>query len=196
MPDLVKSIFEGVRRTQEIIGSLRIYSRMDSTITDKKDIHELIHGALQILKSRYKKEIQLKTSFSSVPLVTINSGKIIQVLVNIVSNAIDAIMEKGGDDTGVISIKTGIREVDGINYVVVDITDNGTGIPEAIKGKVLDPFFTTKDVGQGTGLGLSISIGIVREHKGMIEIESNADEGTIVSVFLPVDEKDMKNNAQ
>ncbi|MBU0991985.1 MAG: transporter substrate-binding domain-containing protein [Proteobacteria bacterium] len=196
VPELVSSIFEGVRRTEDIIGSLRIYSRMDEAVTDQKDIHELIKASLQILRSRYKKEIELKEAYAAVPLIFLNSGKIIQVFVNILSNAIDAIKGKDLAGKGTILIKTGVRSIDGREYVWVDIADNGGGIPDTIKDKVFDPFFTTKDVGQGTGLGLSISIGIVREHGGMIQINSALNIGTTVSVFLPVNQGSEKKNEQ
>lgn len=98
---------------------------------------------------------------------------------NIISNAIDAIKEKG-----VITIKTALHNSK--NSIIISVKDNGEGIDAKVKDRIFDPFFTTKEVGKGVGLGLSISYGIIQEHKGIIVCESEKGKGTEFIIELPI----------
>lgn len=217
IPELMHNLKEGVNRTQEIVLSLRLYSRMDDFDFKKIDLHLLIDAALVILKNRYYQIIEVVKQYGEISEVYGNPGKVIQVFTNIIANSVDAIQsmgsgssermvsgldrwvvqdsgESGAPDSAAsdkkkVIISTHMVSRGGIRYVAIDIHDNGPGISKADLDKIFDPFFTTKDVGKGSGLGLSISIGIIREHKGMIEVTSTPEFGTTFSVLLPVTEE-------
>ncbi len=189
MPEMVRNVLEGIRRTEEIIGSLRTYSRLDKVETEKTDLHELIEAALVILKNRHKKQIRILKHYAPLPSISAHPGKLIQVLINILSNAIDAVQKKKEPEHAVISIETTEQLRNKTNYVLIQISDNGPGIPKDILNNIFDPFFTTKAVGEGVGLGLAISFGIMQEHQGTIEVHSNPDEGTTFSLLLPVNQE-------
>ncbi|MBF0241579.1 MAG: response regulator [Desulfamplus sp.] len=201
LPELMNNIKEGVNRTQEIVLSLRLYSRMDDFEFKKADIHTLIDASLVILKNRYsQQQIFVKKEYAQeIPQIYGHPGKLTQVFTNIIANAIDALQSfdlNGVKNKKEITIKTVLESKDDQQYVAVSIQDNGDGISLEHLDKIFDPFFTTKDVGKGSGLGLSISIGIIREHKGLIEVvSSNQSEdikselrasGTTFSLFLPI----------
>ncbi|MBF0112502.1 MAG: response regulator [Desulfamplus sp.] len=201
LPELMNNIKEGVNRTQEIVLSLRLYSRMDDFEFKKADIHTLIDASLVILKNRYsQQQIFVKKEYAQeIPQIYGHPGKLTQVFTNIIANAIDALQScdlNGVKNKKEITIKTVLESKDDQQYVAVSIQDNGSGISSEHLDKIFDPFFTTKDVGKGSGLGLSISIGIIREHNGLIEVvSSNQSEdikselrasGTTFSLFLPI----------
>jgi two-component system, NtrC family, sensor kinase len=186
IPDLLNNIQEGVRRTEEIVNSLRTYSRMDHLSPEMTDVHKLINASLVVLKPRYKQIITIEKKYGPLPELSVQPGRLIQVLTNIISNAIDAIQSKGSLEKETITIKTFIQMEATGTYGVIEIGDTGSGVPEALRDKIFDPFFTTKDVGKGTGLGLSICLGIIQDHKGRIEIKSITGVGTMVSILLPL----------
>lgn len=186
---LLGHIQEGVRRTEEIVNSLRTYSRMDTPADEKTDVHALINASLVVLKPRYKGSISIEKAYGPVPALRVQPGRLIQVFTNILSNAIDAIHGKAAQQQGTITIRTTLQTRESGVYVVIEFCDTGPGIPEAFLDKVFDPFFTTKDVGKGTGLGLSISLGIIQDHNGQIEITSIPGSGTTVSVLLPLEKE-------
>jgi signal transduction histidine kinase len=99
---------------------------------------------------------------------------------NILSNAIDAIKGKG-----VITISTSKSN----GFIEINITDTGSGMPEHIKAKIFDPFYTTKEVGEGTGLGMSISHGIIEKHSGSIKVHSESGKGSEIIIILPLTQK-------
>lgn len=189
IPDLLNNILEGVRRTEEIVNSLRTYSRMDHLPADKMDVHKLINASLVVLKPRYKQIISIEKIYGPLPELSVQPGKLIQVLTNIIANAIDAIQSKGSLEKETITIKTFLQKEANGTYGVIEIGDTGSGVPETLQDKIFDPFFTTKDVGKGTGLGLSISLGIIQDHQGRIEINSIPGKGTKVSVLLPLEKE-------
>ena len=189
IPELVSNILEGVRRTEEIVNSLRSYSRLESAGSQIINIHDMINSSLSILRTRYKNRIAIVKEFQGLPSVSGHPGKLIQVFINIIGNAIDALERMDNVKERQITIKTSPYSQDESPWVRIDITDNGPGIPETLLSRIFDPFFTTKEVGKGTGLGLSISIGIVKEHKGTIEVENREDGGTTFSLLLPAAEE-------
>ncbi len=185
IPTLLSHIQEGVRRTEEIVQSLRLYARKDSLVKEKTDLHQLVDAALVILSPRYRKTIPIQKHYGNLPKIAVHPGGMIQVITNVLSNAIDAIEAKPVREGESITITTSLLRRDK-EVAVLSVQDTGIGIPDAIREKIFDPFFTTKDVGKGTGLGLSISLGIVQEHGGSIEINSIQGKGTTVSILLPV----------
>lgn len=178
--NLLKGIEEGANRTSEIVKGLRNFSRLDQNLIKKTDLNEGIESTLTLLHSLYKDKIEIKKNFGKIPEVECFPGQINQVLMNILSNAIQAIPEKGE-----IFIET--REEEGT--IKISIRDTGGGMSEATKQKIFDPFFTTKEVGKGTGLGLSISYGIIEKHNGKIEVNSVIGKGTQFIITLPIHQK-------
>ncbi len=184
---LVTELFENVRigaeRTAEIVGELRQYSRSDEESYTEFDIHDSIELALKLLYNEYKQDIIISKYFDDIPSFIGNSGKINQVMVNIIKNSIDAL--KTTDNSAKrITITTQKVQRYNSDFIEVDICDNGHPIPQEYLQKIFDPFFTTKEPGKGTGLGLSISLSIINSHSGEIEAE-NTLEGPKFSIFLP-----------
>ena len=166
----------GLDRIRDLIVKLRTFSRLDEGEFKHVDIVECIESVLTLLQHRLKEGIKVTKKYGDVKIVPCYPGPLNQVIMNVLSNAIDAI-----EGEGEIVIST---EQAGPMFSI-SITDTGRGIPDAIRDRVFDPFFTTKAVGQGTGLGLSISYGIVKKHGGEIEIRSKEGRGTEVIVRIP-----------
>lgn len=175
--ELLKGIEEGASRTTEIVKGLRNFSRLDQNIIKKANMNEGIESTLTLLHSVYKDRIEIEKDLGEIQEVECLPGQINQVLMNILSNAIQAIHDKGE-----IFIKTWEEEP----MVKISIKDTGSGMSEVTKQKIFDPFFTTKEVGKGTGLGLSISYGIIEKHKGKIEVISEPGKGTEFIISLPI----------
>lgn len=175
--ELLKGIEEGANRTTEIVKGLRNFSRLDQNIIKKANMNEGIESTLTLLHSVYKDRIEIEKDLGEIQEVECLPGQINQVLMNILSNAIQAIHDKGE-----IFIKTWEEEP----MVKISIKDTGSGMSEVTKQKIFDPFFTTKEVGKGTGLGLSISYGIIEKHKGKIEVNSEPGKGTEFIISVPI----------
>ena len=177
--DLLKGIEDGAMRTSEIVKGLRNFSRLDQNVFLKANLNESLESTLTLLHSSYKNRINVIKELGNIEEVECFPGKINQVFMNILSNAIQAIPSEG-----TIFIRT--KQLD--DLVKISIKDTGAGMSEAVRKKIFDPFFTTKDVGKGTGLGLSISFGIVQKHNGEIEVFSAPGEGTEFVISLPVNQ--------
>ena len=178
IPHIIKDIKVGAERTAEIVKGLRNFARMDQDVYEPLKINEGIETSLLLLKNKYKNSIEIVKNYAeNLPELTCYPGKINQALLNILSNAIDAI-----EDKGKIWISTYLVE----KNICITIVDNGCGIPEKALSKIFDPFFTTKPVGKGTGLGLSITYGIINEHGGSINVNSEVNEGTEFIITLPL----------
>lgn len=173
---LLDGMEDGAQRTSKIVLGLRNFSRLDEDDYKFVDIHEGIDSTLTLLSNKLGNRIQVHKNYGEIPPVECLPGKINQVLMNILNNAIQAIKE-----TGSIFITT--RKQD--DFVFISIRDTGQGIPEKVKNHIFDPFYTTKDVGEGTGLGLSISYGIIEKHHGTIEVKSEVGEGAEFVIRLP-----------
>jgi len=175
--DLLKGIEDGAMRTSEIVKGLRNFSRLDQNVYLKANLNESLESTLTLLHSSYKNRIVIIKELGEIEEVECFPGKINQVFMNILSNAIQAIPGQG-----TIFIRT--RQV--VDIVKISVKDTGAGMSESVRKKIFDPFFTTKDVGKGTGLGLSISFGIIQKHNGEIEVFSTPGEGTEFVISLPV----------
>jgi PAS domain S-box-containing protein len=171
---------EGLRRIQQIVKDLRDFARADDGTLESCDLNVGIASTVNIILGRAKRQgIELTTDLHPLPQVTCHPGKINQVVMNLLSNAIDATNEGGH-----ILVRTEVApEADGVRIV---ISDDGQGIPPEIRDKIFDPFFTTKPIGQGTGLGLSISYGIAKAHGGRIDVTSEPGKGSTFTVWLPL----------
>lgn len=168
-------------RCTKIVGGLLAFAREHKPERVMSDINEVIEEACSLRKYELRvDDVSLMTDLdSSIPETSLDPYQMQQVFINLINNAHHALIEKGGGRLKITSRSTG-------DNIIVDFIDNGLGIPEDIRRKIFDPFFTTKKTGKGTGLGLSICYGIVNEHGGTIEVESNPDQGTCFSIKLPI----------
>lgn len=179
---LLSGISEGAKRTAEIIKSLKNFSRLDENDTKPVDLNEGLASTLVLVKNTFPDHLTVIKEFGDIPKVECLPGKINQVFMNLISNAIHAIKNKESDDPGILTIKSW---QDG-DHVKISISDNGTGMSDAVKQRIFEPFFTTKDVGEGTGLGLSIVFRIIESHHGNIDVVTNLGAGTEFIINLPV----------
>jgi two-component system, NtrC family, sensor kinase len=176
--DRLGEMREGLTRVKELVLDLRTFSRLDEGEFKTVDIVEAMDTVLLLLKHKMNSRIQVEKRYGPSRLLHCSAGRINQVLMNLTANAVDAIAGNGR-----IVITTGQTP----QVFTISIRDTGAGIPESIRGKIFDPFFTTKPVGQGTGLGLAISYGIVQDHGGSIEVQSEEGLGTEFIVKIPLD---------
>ncbi|OLP18247.1 histidine kinase [Leptolyngbya sp. 'hensonii'] len=188
---LLQSMKVGTDRIQQIVVSLRNFSRLDEAEFKAVDLHEGIDNTLLILQHRLKATpespaIEVMTNYGQLPLVECYPGQLNQVFMNLLANAIDALEELNQRQTeaGKIWIST---QVTVEHQVQIVIADNGPGIPASLQSRVFDPFFTTKAIGKGTGLGLSISYQIVTEkHNGKMWCDSIPEKGTKFVIEIPI----------
>lgn len=182
LPKIISSIKMGTERIKSIVVSLRNFSRLDEAEIKAADLHEGIDSTLLILSHRLDREVQIIQTYGDLPLVECHQAQVNQVFMNIISNAIDAMLESDTQPKKIAIETEKVAE----NRVMVKIRDNGPGIPPEIRDKIFDPFFTTKPVGKGTGLGLSICYQIIEKHGGKIEVMSQPGKGTEFAIALPV----------
>ncbi len=181
--NLLKGIYEGASRTSEIVKGLRIFSRVDEDDLKKADVNAGIESTLVIINNLLNNRIKVIKELDRLPLIECYPGKLNQVFLNILANAVHAINKKFGDKTGgELKISSYSKE----DFIFIKISDNGIGMDENAKKKVFDPFFTTKDAGEGTGLGMSIAFNTINKHKGHIHLSSVPGEGTEFILQLPV----------
>jgi signal transduction histidine kinase len=185
--DLIKMIASmniGAERISEIVLSLRNFARLDQAEMKFVNIHEGIDSTLLILSYKLKHQIEIVKNYADLPLVECYPSQLNQVLLNIINNAIDALLTQTELTVKQIVIQTVLDDVP--NQFQIRIRDNGSGIPPEVKAKIFDPFFTTKSVGKGTGLGLSICYQIIEKHQGKIEVISQLEQGTEFVIVLPI----------
>ncbi|MEL7246043.1 MAG: ATP-binding protein [Cyanobacteria bacterium J06643_5] len=190
---ILQSMQVGTQRIRDIVLSLRNFSRLDEADFKQVDIHEGIDSTLLILQNRLKiasyfSEIAVIKEYKKLPLVECYPSQLNQVVMNIISNAIDSletnINNKNQSSEPVIRIGT---ELSDNNHVTIRIADNGCGMTEKVHSKMFDPFFTTKPVGDGTGLGLPIAYKIiVSKHKGKLSCNSVLGKGAEFIIEIPV----------
>ncbi len=174
---LITSCSGGAQRIKEIVLGLRAFSRLDEAERKAVDLHEGIDSTLTLLDHHLKDHVTVVKDYGQLPMVECYAGQLNQVLMNLITNAADAI-----DGEGQITIATAATD----DHVTISVEDNGVGMPDDVKSQVFVPFFTTKEVGSGTGLGLSISYGIIEKHGGQIDVDSTVGEGTIFTITLPM----------
>ena len=180
---LLSGITDGATRTAEIVKGLRIFSRLDEDDLKKANLNEGLDATLIIINNLLNNSIKVVKKYCNLPLVECYPGKLNQVFLNILTNAIYAIKKKHGENNGgEIILSTAVEN----GFVFVSITDNGTGMDENTKRRLFEPFFTTKDVGEGTGLGLSIAYNTINKHGGQIIVNSELGKGTEFIIKLPL----------
>ncbi len=180
LDDLIKDVNYGVSRTIEIVKGLRVFSRLDEEEAKNANINENIDATLTLLRNKTKDRIEITKHYDeSMKDIECFPGQLNQVFMNILNNAVQAMPEDKKDAE--ITIYTEESK----EGVMIRIKDNGVGIPEEIKDRIWEPFFTTKEVGVGTGLGMSITYGIIEKHGGKIELISEIGKGTEFAISLP-----------
>jgi two-component system NtrC family sensor kinase len=175
--DRIATSGAGAERIRNLVLKLRTFSRLDEGERKLASVSECVASVLTILEHRLQGRVDIETRFGEPDVIECFPSLLNQAIMNLVSNAIDAI-----EDRGSVTITTGKS---GDSYLIV-VTDTGHGIPEQVKQRVFEPFFTTKPVGQGTGLGLSISYAIVQTHGGSLELAPRPGGGTVATIALPL----------
>lgn len=177
--ELIEAIKTGIDRITKIVKGLRTFSRMDSEEKSLFDVEETITSSLIILQNKFKYKIEINKRFAKNNKIYGFPGKMGQVILNLIMNAIQAILDKG-----TISITTQRDEQKNQYKIIVE--DDGIGMNEATRQKIFDPFFTTKNPGEGTGIGMSIVHTIIEEHKGKIFVNSELGRGSTFTIQLPI----------
>ncbi len=184
---ILKSTRQGVKRVSDIVQNLRGFARLDQAAIDRVDLHAAIASSLELMRGRLERhQTEVVLNLGEIPRIICAPAQINQVILNLLLNAQQAI-----EATGRVGGRIEIRTQASRKVVILEVTDDGCGIPEEIHSRIFDPFFTTKPVGEGTGLGLSISHSIVSDHGGRIELESTPGQGSRFRVILPVEGKGM-----
>jgi signal transduction histidine kinase len=175
---LLKSLNIGIERISAIVQGLNQFSRNNEDMDEDCEIHPILDNCLVMLHNKFTHKIDIIKEYTREQAICKgNVGKLHQVFLNVLTNSIQAITEKGK-----IIVKTIIED----RSVIIKISDNGIGIEKVHLNQIIDPFYTTKPPGAGTGLGLSISDAIIKEHKGKLEFESEPKKGTNVIITLPL----------
>lgn len=174
---LTEDNLEGLEELTQLAQGLKDFSRLDRAPVENFNVNDGVERTLIIAKNMLKTRIRVHTDLGQVPDITCAPSQINQVLLNIITNASQAI-----EGEGELFIKTYAND----GHVVVRIRDTGTGIDPEIMARIRDPFFTTKEVGSGTGLGLSIVEEILSKHNGRLEIDSTVGHGATFTVYLPI----------
>jgi signal transduction histidine kinase len=176
---LLDEIGQSARRIGDLVTAIKEYTYMDQGELQEVDIHRDLENTLRILKHKLK-EIQIERQFDpDLPRLMAHGGQLNQVWTNLIDNAADALSGKGQ-----ISLITRCEN----NFIMVEVTDNGPGIPPEILPRIFEPFFTTKGVGAGTGLGLDTAYRIIQQHNGTIEVQSHPGQTRFI-IRLPLGEK-------
>ncbi|MGD8339514.1 MAG: ATP-binding protein [Gammaproteobacteria bacterium] len=186
--DLMRDSIDGIADLTEMAQSLKDFSRLDRAPIDSFDVNAGLDKTLNIARNSIKHKADVRKEYGDIPSIECSPSKINQVFLNLLTNAAQAIEERGE-----IVISTALEDD---SQVVVSISDTGCGIPKENLERICDPFFTTKEVGSGTGLGLSIVADIVRSHSGKLEIESQPGAGSTFKVILPIKQPEQTGDVE
>ncbi len=184
-PDALDRALEGIDRVGSIVRSMTEFAHPDSHTKADVDLNRAIKTTLNMARNEYKSVAELETDLGDIPQVRCLAGDFNQVVLNLVLNAAHAISDivEGTHAKGKITVRT--RAIS--DYVEISIRDTGHGIPESVRGRIFEPFVTTKEVGRGTGQGLALSRGIVVEKlKGSLHFETETGKGTTFYIRLPM----------
>jgi signal transduction histidine kinase len=183
-PDALDRALEGIGRVGSIVRSMTEFAHPDTRTKADIDLNRAIKTTLNMARNEYKTVAEVETDFGDIPSVHCHAGDINQVVLNLLLNAAHAISDvvDGTSAKGRITVRT--RALG--DFVEISIRDTGDGIPEAVRGRIFEPFVTTKEVGRGTGQGLALSRGIVVEKlKGSLHFETETGKGTTFFIRLP-----------
>jgi signal transduction histidine kinase len=178
----LRQIESSAARISDLVKAIKEYTYMDQAGEKEVDLHEGLESTLTMMHHELKNGINVRREYDrSLPKICAKGSDLNQVWTNLIDNAIDALAEQAKAGRGQIIVRTAR---DGA-FLLVDIIDNGPGIPPEVKSRIFDPFFTTKQVGEGTGLGLDTVYRIVRQHGGDVRVDSQPGE-THFQVRLPI----------
>lgn len=167
-------------RARDLVNQILTFSRKEEIAREAVSLTALVKESLPLLRIGIPATVAVTTKFDGNPEVWANRGQLDQVLTNLVTNAAQAIGERGG------SIRIEVSVVDDGKMARLAVIDDGPGIDPAAQQRLFEPFFTTKKIGEGTGLGLSVAHGIITSHGGRIEVSSRLGDGATFQVFLPL----------
>jgi signal transduction histidine kinase len=174
---MLSDVLGGLEQMRELVENLQVFTHLDRSKVVNTDLNETLKTVIYIARSSLPAGIGIVEQWGEIPTITCNPSQLNQVFLNLITNAAQAISDKGE-----IAVRT--RRAD--DQVVIEVSDNGAGIPEHILPHIFDTYFTTKPKGEGTGLGLAIARDIVHNHGGSIAVSSSAGQGTHFTVTLPI----------
>jgi PAS domain S-box-containing protein len=175
------AILSGTRRIAAITRDLRTFSRPEESSLTSVDVRAAVGSALKLVAKEVEARARLVVDLRDTPPVTANEGRLVQVVLNLVVNALQA-LPAGAPADHEVTVRTGS---DGGGRVAIEVSDSGPGVPPVDRERIFDPFYSTKEIGKGTGLGLFVSRNIVRGFGGDIEVAERAGGGALFRVTLP-----------
>ncbi len=178
----VEVIVDASERARDLVKRILAFSRKEVSQRAPTSLTEVIRQAVQMLRATLPATVRLDEETADVPLILGDAGQLLQVIVNLVTNAAHAI----GSEVGAISIALFLPPEDGCDFIRLSIADTGCGMDQATADRIFEPFYTTKSVGEGTGLGLSVVHRIIADHEGTIKVDSVPGKGTQFDIFLPI----------
>jgi two-component system, NtrC family, sensor kinase len=186
MPGAIQRAMQGLGRVAGIVKAMKEFAYTDQSEQAAADLNRAIASTLTVAHNEYKYVADVVTELGEIPWVTCHLGELNQVILNLIVNSAHAIeaVVKDTDRKGTIKVAT--YRVD--TSVVIEISDDGCGIPPAHLDKIFDPFFTTKQIGKGSGQGLAIARAVVAEkHRGKLFVDSREGHGATFTIHLPID---------
>jgi len=197
----IEQILSSSERAANLTQSLLAFSRKQVSVPEPVKLKDIVENVKKIIQRLIGENIELRTEIKEEDLtIMADSGQIEQVLVNLCTNARDAMPEGGtlaigmGETSGDRILQTIWKPEEALNieqdkgYAEITVLDTGTGMDEKTRQRIFEPFFTTKEVGKGTGLGLSMVYGIIKQHNGHISVQSEKGKGTAIKIYLPLTE--------
>jgi signal transduction histidine kinase/CheY-like chemotaxis protein len=183
--EALRDASSGADRIRKIVHELRAFSRgSDTDRREMVDVREVLEASIKLVWGELRHRVHLERVLSLVPRVVADSNRLTQVFVNVLMNAVQSIPEeRAGQPGSIITVRTVLIDP---QQIAVEISDTGVGIAPQDRGRLFEPFFSTKPQDKGTGLGLFVSLGIITSIGGRIELESRLGEGTLVRIVLPV----------
>ena len=189
----IDRIVKGTQRSSDIIGKLLTFARKNKQTIALIDVHDIITEVCDMLEHSIERITVVKRLSASPSYIQGDASMLQNSLLNLGINARDA-MPKGGNLTfttqifsaGLLDTRVITNRLESGEYIMIQVSDTGTGIPAHIRTRIFDPFFTTKEAGKGTGMGLAVVYGTIQEHKGTIKVDSVIDQGTTFTILLPL----------
>ncbi|MCV6589802.1 MAG: ATP-binding protein [Marinobacterium sp.] len=180
-PDMMEDMREGLIRVQDIVSNLKTFSRTRPGERQQVDINQCIQTSLRLVNNTIKDHCSVVTDLPPLPEVAVNNSELSQVFMNLIINAAHATEDQHGQ----IQLRTRQQA----DCLVIEVEDNGCGIPENLCKDIFNPFFTTKPPGKGTGMGLSVAHSIISNHGGTLTVNSTPGLGSCFTICLPLDMK-------
>jgi two-component system NtrC family sensor kinase len=184
IPEAMDLMAQGVRQMATIVGAMKEFAHPGPREATASDVNQLLRNALVVGASSYRHIATVETELGDLPLISCFPGELNQVFLNIIVNAAQAMESRTAQGMGRLTVKTRADDAD----LVISISDTGSGIPDDVRDRIFDAFFTTKPVGRGTGQGLAISRTIIVDrHGGSLTVDSRIGEGTTFHIRIPIE---------